>query len=162
MKIIHESKNCFAVHLEVIGDGEVIFEVADKFWEDCNFIYVRTKDKIYYYDLDIIDSYKVIDNKKDDDIVRCKTYNTKIYDWCVFDEVDNNEDYHFICNQLSKLYKWCDKHGGCVDSTRCCKDNNGEYTKAFGSAITCCGIANRRITNNQTGNSFWIGFNYGH
>lgn len=95
-------------------------------------------------------------------IIRKDTYNTRIYDCIVLPEVDNNSDYHFVCNQMAKLYKWCDKNGGCVDSTRCCKDLNGKYTKAFACEITCCGVANQRITNKITGNSFWIGFNYGH
>lgn len=95
-------------------------------------------------------------------IERSKTYNSEIYDCIVFSEVDNQHDYNFLCNELAKLYKWCDKTGGCVDAVRCCKDNYGEYTAAFASAITCCGIANRKIFNKITGNTFWIGFNYGH
>ncbi len=95
-------------------------------------------------------------------IERKNTYNSKIYDCIVFPEVDNQHDYNMVCNELAKLYQWCDKIGGCVDAVRCCKDDNGKYTKAFASEITCCGVANKKVTNELNGNSFWVGFNYGH
>lgn len=90
------------------------------------------------------------------------SFNVKMYSSTVKSFIGYKRDDHkFICNQLAKLYKKIDDY--CTDSCRVSVCNeDGSWSEAYENAITCCGQANRKITNPYTGNSYWIGFNYGH
>lgn len=90
------------------------------------------------------------------------TFNTRQYHSVINDIVDNVHDYHFVANEMSKLYKELDKFG-CVDSTRASKvGEDGCWSGSFESKISCCGVSNIKVKNEKTGSEFWIGFNFGH
>lgn len=91
------------------------------------------------------------------------TFNSRIYGDLVRPVVDNSMDFSWLCNKLAKLYQKIDD--GCIDNCRvdiALKDGGktDNYTRAMNDG--CCGAIDEMITNIQTGNSFWIGFNYGH
>lgn len=90
------------------------------------------------------------------------TFNLSIYESYVRPKVDNEHDLHFVCNQLSKLYKEIDD--ACVDNIRISKvtldEIDSEYQDKYNAG--CCGFADRNIVNPLTGNKFRIGFNFGH
>lgn len=93
-----------------------------------------------------------------------QTFNAKIYGHMVRQVVDNTEDYLWLCNQMGKLYRKVEK-AGCVDNARVClADENGKMTDKYRRTqeAGCCGSTDEKVTNAKTGNSFWIGFNYGH
>jgi hypothetical protein len=91
-----------------------------------------------------------------------ETYNSGIYGTYLRLVVDNPDDYFWLCNQLAKIYKMLG--GSCIDNLRVCPTSNGEKTDSYKDSLLsgCCGFYDKRITNEYTGNSFWVGFNYGH
>lgn len=91
------------------------------------------------------------------------TYNSRLYGHLVKPVVDNKEDFAWVCNKLAKLYQKIDD--GCVDNCRVdIALKGGGKTKDYIKTMKggCCGTVDKMITNERTGNSFWIGFNYGH
>lgn len=94
-----------------------------------------------------------------------ETYNTKLYGKMVlryFPDI-NEHDYYLLCNKLSKMYK--DINDPCNNNWRICKSENGkditpEYRERRSSG--CCGTYDKKIYNEVTGNTYFIGCNYGH
>ena len=101
--------------------------------------------------------YKFYKNKK-----YTATHNSKIYGRGVDTVTENVNDYFFVCNQMSDLYKKI--QGGCVDRPRVSKSVDGEWDSDYQEILSngCCGVADILISNSWTGNKFFIGFNYGH
>ena len=90
------------------------------------------------------------------------SYTFGIYKEVLLD-ISNRHDKFYLANNLSKLYKWCNNNGGCVDSCRISEVQfDGGWTEDYEGKITCCGRKDKLVTNPATGNSYWIGFNYGH
>lgn len=76
-------------------------------------------------------------------------------------DVTNEHDAKFIANKFGKYYS---KYS-CIDNYRICfsdeaKTKTREY--CYRADNGCCGTFDLYITNQYTGNSFWIGFNHGH
>ena len=76
-------------------------------------------------------------------------------------DVTNEHDAKFIANKFGKYYS---KYS-CIDNYRICfsdeaKTKTREY--CYRADNGCCGTFDIHITNQYTGNSFWIGFNHGH
>lgn len=90
-------------------------------------------------------------------------FNEEIYGEIVSKSTGNYDDFKWLCNQLSSLYKEIEKEDDCIDSCRVSKVINGSgWDEEYSNTISCCGEVNQKVTNPLTGNSFWIGFNYGH
>ena len=91
-----------------------------------------------------------------------ETYNTRLYGHLVRPHVNNTHDYYWVCNQMAKMYKHYEGH--IADNARISKDFNESWDEGYQKAKDsgCCGYDDRLVWNPKTGNSFWIGFNYGH
>ena len=91
------------------------------------------------------------------------TENSAAYDWLVRELVDNDDDYFWLSDKLAEAEIKLVNEFGCVDSTRASLvTEGGGWSEWFASRVTCCGQYHSKIINPSTGNSFWIGFNYGH
>lgn len=92
------------------------------------------------------------------------THNERIYRHYIESFIPNinPDDIKWLCNQSAKAYNKIDD--GCIDNYRVCFSNNGSKTVAYMDALAegCCGFYDDLVTNAYTGNSYWIGFNYGH
>jgi len=75
----------------------------------------------------------------------------------------NDDDLKWLCNQMAKLYR--KYRNDCVDNFRLCRSgHNNSKTSEYDFAYShgCCGFSDELIVNPKTGNSFWIGCNFGH
>ena len=94
------------------------------------------------------------------------SYSTDFYEkWVKWFIPDIGEhDLKFVCNQAADIYKWADNEGGCVDNFRIKKHSCSYDTNRYENALAsgCCGYVDKEVTNLKTGNTFTIGFNYGH
>ena len=103
-----------------------------------------------------------MDNFKSTDSYNFKMYSDTIKCWI---PTIGEDDLRWLCNRAARLYKQCEKMG-CVDNfraSRVCKVTSSvsvRYNDAVKSG--CCGSVDNRHTNERTGNTFSIGFNYGH
>lgn len=92
------------------------------------------------------------------------TFNLELYSAGVIAWIPDisEHDLKFVCNKASEIYKSLDD--GCVDNFRISRvvdgDTSDEYDRAYRNG--CCGSVDQIFTNPLTGNSFMIGFNYGH
>lgn len=91
-------------------------------------------------------------------------HNVKLYHHHISKVVSDNKDITWLCNQAGNLYRKLEANG-CVDNFRVCVSlancmQTPEYIKQ--REDSCCGETDMMVTNQATGNVFWIGFNYGH
>lgn len=90
------------------------------------------------------------------------SFNERIYSNLLdFFDVVNTHDRKLLANKLSSAWKT----RSCCDNFRICQSNDDkivteEYKKLESNG--CCGFFDEYIKNPITGNSYWIGFNYGH
>jgi len=96
---------------------------------------------------------------------RKKSFNLRFYDHAINEWLGeiSEDDRRFVANRAASIYRSVDD--GCVDNLRMSKVIDGaainpEYHKALDKG--CCGFIDRVVTNPLTGNSFVIGFNFGH
>ncbi len=75
----------------------------------------------------------------------------------------NEHDLNFLSNKASELYKEVED-AGCVDNFRISRVVHGQVSDKYEKAVEsgCCGSSDVHYTNELTGNTFSIGFNYGH
>ena len=89
-------------------------------------------------------------------------HNYKIYAGHIKSQIPSisEDDLRWLCNRAAKLYRKIDD--GCVDNFRCC--DTWMHTESYKKALSrgCCGFIDILVKNPRTGNSFCIGFNYGH
>ena len=73
------------------------------------------------------------------------------------------DDMSFVCNKSSNIHKRVESHG-CVDNYRISRVVDGDVSDDYRAAKHngCCGFVDEIFTNPKTGNSFTIGFNFGH
>lgn len=93
-----------------------------------------------------------------------KHFNVGIYGDHVKRYIPNisEHDLLFVCNKAGNLYRRFERAYGCTDNFRVKRFNsiNFKYDEALMRG--CCGFDDVTYTNPHTGNSFVIGFNYGH
>lgn len=75
----------------------------------------------------------------------------------------SDDDLKWLANKSAQDYK--SLQDNCIDNYRVSRvvGDRGwseEYEKVLSTG--CCGFSDVLHTNQKTGNSFWIGFNYGH
>ena len=73
----------------------------------------------------------------------------------------SHQDRKWLCDQAAKISMSLDS--GCVDSFRVSHVNeDGTWSEQYESEISCCMQIDEKMHNPETGNCFWIGFNYDH
>ena len=97
---------------------------------------------------------------------RKETFNLRLYGTSIKYWLGDisEDDRRFVANSAATLYKEVEKFD-CVDNLRMTRVVGGvklnpKYQQAVDNG--CCGSTDRLFTNRLTGNTFSIGFNYGH
>lgn len=90
------------------------------------------------------------------------SYNERLYSHLVqryIPEV-SQQDLKWVCNQAANIYR--NLNDPCIDNFRCCAGDsmNKVYKDAYDKG--CCGFCDKVVKNPLTGNTFMVGFNYGH
>ena len=90
------------------------------------------------------------------------SYNYNLYADRIKGKVPNirKDDLKWLCNKSASIYK--SLKDNCVDNYRVCAGENMSVDYKLQRNSGCCGFCDRKVINPKTGNTFWIGFNYGH
>lgn len=92
------------------------------------------------------------------------SFNIKIYGETIKEWIPDisHDDLVFVANKSANLYRSIDD--GCIDNYRVSRIIDGNHSAKYEEAIEsgCCGSTDKTVVNTKTGNSFTIGFNYGH
>lgn len=90
----------------------------------------------------------------------------ELLDWVEFEATpEHRKDLIWLCNQIARIGQREKETLECRDNFRASKligvrGSSERYRGAQSSG--CCGFFDRLLFNPETGNSYWIGFNYGH
>lgn len=93
-----------------------------------------------------------------------ETFNTRLYGNAIREAIPDipPQDFKWLANKSAAMYRQIDDP--CIDNYRVAKvgdaESEAKYQEAYESG--CCGSWDETYTNAVTGNSYKIGFNYGH
>ena len=89
-------------------------------------------------------------------------YNEKIYSGAVHHFIPevSQQDLTWLCNKAANVYR--NLNDGCIDNFRCCAGDSMSHLYREAHDGGCCGFYDTIVKNSATGNTFMIGFNYGH
>lgn len=95
-----------------------------------------------------------------------KDYNFEIYSADVLEQIPDisEDDLKWLCNQSAEVYKECEKIDDYIDNYRVTRVIDSKVSSCYleRKDSGCCGSLDKPVKNPLTGNSFKIGFNFGH